>query len=304
MAVTRNAIITDLGLADITKAQSTNEGLKWNTVCVGDGNGEVPTFESNAISLVNETWSGEVTNKTISENDETIVSIHCVIPSSVGDFWIREAGLKNENGELVVVAQTHEIEKITYGDSGVITEIDLYFDIKVNNSDVFDITVNESAAYMTLYEMKKIVSALNSTDEKLTQDIADIAESYVQKEEGKSLISDEELLTIQSDISELKTNKADTTVTDSMSNDIDSIHIEIEEIDSRLDGIDTDIEDINSGIEEINSSIGEINSGIEEIGTQIEELGTKDQSLEESINGLTLRVEALETEIQTLKETQ
>lgn len=158
----RRIIVTDLGRKDLIKAQAEDRAVNWNTLCVGDGGGSVPPLNPQATRLVNELWSGRLINKVVDPDNESLISLHGVVPSDVGDFWIREAGIKNDNNELVLVAETNVFEKLSHETTGVVSELELYFDLTVSNAEIIQVNVDNSTVYVTTKDLQNMRKELEN----------------------------------------------------------------------------------------------------------------------------------------------
>lgn len=79
------SLITDIGNAKMTLAVL--EGRKVNIVemRLGDGGGAYYMPTSEATSLVNEVWAGEIASKSINEASPNIIAVKTVIPTSAPD---------------------------------------------------------------------------------------------------------------------------------------------------------------------------------------------------------------------------
>jgi len=98
------ARITDLGLVRLAAAQYSGVPLVFAHVAVGDGNGSPITPSPSMTALVHERARVAVNNTAISPDAPHVLRVEGRIPSDVGGFTIREAGLFNVAGELIVVA--------------------------------------------------------------------------------------------------------------------------------------------------------------------------------------------------------
>lgn len=78
----------------------------------GDGNGTIPIPDTATTSLAHEVWRGKVTSITQKEGEHSqSVIVEVVIPYNVGGFFIREWGLYDTDGDLVVYGNHAEFYK-------------------------------------------------------------------------------------------------------------------------------------------------------------------------------------------------
>lgn len=153
------SLITDVGNAKM--AQAILEGRKVNIVemRLGDGGGSyyLPTVEQTA--LVNEVWSGEIANKSISDFSPNIIAVKAVIPSSVGGFTVREAGLFDDDGDLIAVCNMPEIAKATLPE-GISSNLDIVMNILLSNTDAVEFVINSTLDPASRDDLEQAVAAV------------------------------------------------------------------------------------------------------------------------------------------------
>ena len=128
------SLITDIGTAKMANAAL--EGRKVNIVemHLGDGGGTYYMPTTDATALVNEVWTGEIASKTINEASPNIIAVKTVVPSNVGGFTVREAGLFDDEGDLIAVCNMPDIGKATLPE-GISSSIDIVMNILLTNVD-------------------------------------------------------------------------------------------------------------------------------------------------------------------------
>lgn len=229
MATVKKMVLTDLGRQDLIKAKAEGRAVQWTTICLGDGNGSTPQLNPQATKLINERWSGELTSKMVSSKDPNVLTIHAVVPADVGDFWVREAGIKNDQGELVIVAQTITTQKLSFESSGILSELDMYFDLKVSNAEIIEVAIDESNVYATMREVLNLREHLANSDKQI--------------EANKNAISD------------LDEKKADRTelqeVDDRLGKRLDGHDTKLSEHDTKLSEHDTQLNNLGTRVEKL-----------------------------------------------------
>ena len=116
------AILTTLGAQRLAEAQMSGVPLVFTEIAVGDGGGAATTPSAAQTVLVNEVWRGDVNLVEIYESAPRTVRVEGLIPSATGGFTIREAGLFNSSGELIVVASYPPIYKPTPAEGVTVEE--------------------------------------------------------------------------------------------------------------------------------------------------------------------------------------
>ena len=112
------ARLTHIGLAKDTNSLTGGNGLEFKYFVVGDGGGAYLNQEDDSLpdlaqnSLRNEVWRGPVEDSRLVDRDNGIVEITGHIPPEIGNFTIREMGLIDQDGDLVVVTRTAVTERL------------------------------------------------------------------------------------------------------------------------------------------------------------------------------------------------
>ena len=133
-----SCILTDVGRALFANAQLTGDAVLITHIAVGDADG-LPDQSRN--TLRNEVWRDEVTRRALSPADDTVLEVEGYIAPEDGGFTIREAGLFNENGDMVAMANMPETYKPTLASgSGIETQIRLI--MHVGNADDITLKLN------------------------------------------------------------------------------------------------------------------------------------------------------------------
>lgn len=108
------SLLTDIGLAQIANSQLDGTEVLITEIAVGDGLGldDGPFVPSQDMTkLVSERWRGPVLRRAISPTDPSVLEVEGRIPPEEGGFTIREVGLFNADGDLVVIGNLPETYK-------------------------------------------------------------------------------------------------------------------------------------------------------------------------------------------------
>ena len=100
-------IITKIGQEKLVSA-TTGQKLEFYQFAVGDGNGRYYEPMVSQYALVNEKYRANTNATTIEENR---ITIECLIPAHIGGFTIREIGIFDKQGSLVLVGKYPQTEK-------------------------------------------------------------------------------------------------------------------------------------------------------------------------------------------------
>ena len=140
------ARITTLGLQRLAEAQLSGVPLVFTHLAVGDGNGSPVTPAPSMTALVHERARVAVNGTEISPDAPRTVRVTGILPSGTGGFTIREAGLFNGAGELIVVASYPPTYKPIPSDGVTVEE---YVRILVEYSAVEAVALTTDPAVVT-----------------------------------------------------------------------------------------------------------------------------------------------------------
>ena len=162
MSTTYKTVITDKGTERIAAALLPDgEKLKITHFAVGDGNGSTPTPDVSQTALVHEVYRGEVSNIHIDVDDTTRIVVEGIIPTSQGGFWVREIGLYDDQGELVVVGNAPEGYKpLPSEGAGRVLNCQVF--VVVSNTDAIELKVVSDAFLPDATTEKRGLTILSS----------------------------------------------------------------------------------------------------------------------------------------------
>jgi phage-related tail fiber protein len=162
MSTTYKTVITDKGAERIAAALLPDgEKLRITHFAVGDGNGSTPTPDVSQTALVHEVYRGEVSNIHIDVDDTTRIVVEGIIPTSQGGFWVREIGLYDDQGELVVVGNAPEGYKpLPSEGAGRVLNCQVF--VAVSNTDAIELKVVSDAFLPDATTEKRGLTILSS----------------------------------------------------------------------------------------------------------------------------------------------
>lgn len=108
-------IHTAYGLAKMIAAESARETIQLTEMAVGDGNGNAVQPRESQTYLARERYRGTLNQVYADPKNPSVFTAELIIPSSVGDFVIREIGLIDSTGALFAVANTPDSYKPSGG---------------------------------------------------------------------------------------------------------------------------------------------------------------------------------------------
>ncbi|HGG0416521.1 TPA: phage tail protein [Clostridium sporogenes] len=148
-------LFTDIGKAKIANATALQKKLGLSKVVLGDSNGSYYEPTEQQTCLKNKVWEGEITDKFIDKDNPNWIVVQTVIPSQIGGFTIREAGILDSEGDLVVVAKYPETYKPKFED-GSTKDIAINLILEVCNVENVTLKVDTAVIFATKKDIENI----------------------------------------------------------------------------------------------------------------------------------------------------
>ena len=162
-------ILTQIGKAQIANASALGTKVEFKYFALGDGNGNYYNPTENQTELVNEVWRGQIGQVVIDEENPNWIVLETIIPASVGGFNIREAGVFDENNNLLAIGKYPETYKPKLED-GSAKDLYIRMILEVANTSVVTLKVDPSIILAT----KKDIDILSNRITKNTTNISDL----------------------------------------------------------------------------------------------------------------------------------
>lgn len=105
MAQQYYGLLTNIGLAKLAAAAAGGGVLSLSTMGFGDGGGAETAPAKTNTALVNERYRAPVVEKYPHPTNPSILYVEGVIPSGIGGWTMREAGIFDSAGDLIVIAK-------------------------------------------------------------------------------------------------------------------------------------------------------------------------------------------------------
>lgn len=226
-------IITDIGKQKISNAILVNGKLNINKMFIGDGNGSNYEPSESQTSLVNKVYEADVISVSIDTNNDSYVVVQAIIPPDVGNFFIRELGLVDADGDLIALAKFPETYKPIM-DSGSVKEVVIKMIIKVANTDVINIIINNELIEGTItadnFSMYGL-TVVNKTTGVTTLEITENGECYANFAGVK-----------------INGNSINTLISDSVDESKDYADQKYSELEQTLEGFEFTVKDLQTAI--------------------------------------------------------
>jgi microcystin-dependent protein len=143
MPATYQTLVTNYGQAALASAISGGTTVQLSTLVVGDGNGSATTPSALQTALVNQVHSVSLNSVSVDPLNPNYIIAEAVIPSSVGGWTIREAGLKDLTGNLFAVANYADTFKPVVA-SGTAADLVIRFIFQVSNTAAVTLLIDPS----------------------------------------------------------------------------------------------------------------------------------------------------------------
>lgn len=94
-------LLTETGQAKMANAIALGQTIEITHLAVGDGDGSMPTPDSNRTALVNEVRRAQINRVAVDEENPSWLIVEQVLPPDVGGWTIREVGIFDIDGDLI-----------------------------------------------------------------------------------------------------------------------------------------------------------------------------------------------------------
>ena len=108
-----NSVITNIGLAKINNQAVTGEAIVLTHIALGDGNGSEVTPTQSATALAHEVHRGQINRLFVPDDDQAQIIAELVVLPQIGGWTVREVGIFDEDGDMIVYASHPAIYKPT-----------------------------------------------------------------------------------------------------------------------------------------------------------------------------------------------
>lgn len=159
-------LLTKIGLAKLTNAQSSGSVVQWSQMAVGDGNGATVTPTETQTALVHETYRASINRLAVDDTNPNYLIAELVIPATTGGFTIREIGIFDTDGNLVAVANSPENYKPVLSE-GSATDLVVRVIVMASNVESVQLKIDPYAVMATRqYVDDALTQAINKLDRK------------------------------------------------------------------------------------------------------------------------------------------
>lgn len=142
------SIFTSYGLQRLAGAETSNTALNLTTMAVGDGNGNAVIPDENQTQLVRERYRTTPNRLYQAPSNSQQFIAELVVPADVGGFTLREIGIFDDNGSLILVGNIPAVYK-PVSDEGAFGDTTVRVVFRVANASVISIVIDPNITVAT-----------------------------------------------------------------------------------------------------------------------------------------------------------
>lgn len=154
-------VVTAIGKAKIAAAILAGEQVRITHAAVGDGGGAYYYPTDDQIDLINECWFGEIASMTVNKTAANMIDIKFVIPAEVGGFTVREGKIVDQDGDVIAIWNTPDIQKIVV-DDGATFPLTMVAHIVVEDANAVTVAVNPALDTVSREELEQALQAYSA----------------------------------------------------------------------------------------------------------------------------------------------
>ncbi|EPT3115980.1 phage tail protein [Klebsiella pneumoniae] len=165
-----SAVVTAAGREKMAAAAITGQPVGFAFMGVGDGGGMVPSPDPAQVSLVNERYRAALNRVVIADQSANIIRAEMIMPPQVGGFWLREAGLFDEDGVCLAVASLAPSYKPLLAEgSGRLQALNIW--IAVSSTADVQLLTDPTVIIATVEEVKRAAAEAKDYADEIVGDL-------------------------------------------------------------------------------------------------------------------------------------
>jgi len=180
-------ILTSVGKAKIANATVLGQKVELTELALGDGGGSYYNPTEDQTELRNEVWRGAIGSVDIDGENPNWIIIQTVVPSQHGGFMIREAGVFDNEGDLIAVGKYPETYKPVAAD-GSIKDLIVRMILEVSNTSSVVLKVDPAVILASRQQVNEAEArAKNYADETKVSKAGDTITGILTMEGGNAI---------------------------------------------------------------------------------------------------------------------
>ncbi|AGF54551.1 hypothetical protein B0P06_001376 [Clostridium saccharoperbutylacetonicum] len=166
-------ILTATGKAKLANSAVLGSKVNFKTLKVGDGNGAYYEPTESQTSLVREVWSGNVSSISVDENNPNWIVAETLIPATIGGFFIREAGIFDEDGDLIAISKLSETYKPVVSE-GSIKDLCIKIVLEVSNVASVTLKIDPTVIVATRKDIDVLQAKMDASNAETSEEIKEL----------------------------------------------------------------------------------------------------------------------------------
>ena len=154
-------ILTAIGKAKIANATALGNKVNFTTLKIGDSNGKYYNPTETQEDLINPVWQGNINSINVDENNPSWIVIEVIIPSNIGGFTIREAGIFDDEGDLIAIGKYPETYK-PKAEDGSTKDLIIKMILEVTNVESVTLKVDPTVILATKKDIEVLENKIDS----------------------------------------------------------------------------------------------------------------------------------------------
>ncbi len=155
MAENFYTILTSIGKSKLANSTVLGSKVNLKTLQVGDGNGTYHELSEDQTSLINKVWESDIGSISVDKVNSNWIVIQTTIPATDGGFYIREAGIFDEDGDLIAVSKVSETYKPVISE-GSAKDVSIKIVLEVSNVENITMKIDPNVIVATKNDIEVI----------------------------------------------------------------------------------------------------------------------------------------------------
>ncbi|BDR73617.1 hypothetical protein K144316041_23250 [Clostridium tetani] len=204
-------ILTAIGKAKIANATALGNKVNFTTLKIGDSNGKYYNPTESQEDLINAVWQGNINSISVDKKNPNWIVIEVIIPSNIGGFVIREAGIFDDEGDLIAVGKYPETYK-PKAEDGSTKDLIIKMILEVSNTSTVTLKVDPTVILATKEDIEVLENKIENIKVPVTSVNSKTGEVVLKAEDistSRNKTVEQELTGNRQVLLNLTNNKAD-----------------------------------------------------------------------------------------------
>lgn len=171
MAENFYTMLTKIGRSKLSNSAVSGSKVNFKTLKVGDGKGAYYEPSENQTSILNEVWSGNISSILVDEANSNWIITETIIPATDGGFFIREAGIFDEVGDMIAVSKLSETYKPVVSE-GSTKDLCIKIILEVSNVDSVSLKIDPNVVVASKSDLMVLESKIGAQLSDIKNDIS------------------------------------------------------------------------------------------------------------------------------------